>query len=91
MGARPTTKSDNMFKIENGIIHGTSYAVKIEEIEFFSWRFNDETGEYWIKFHVPSGKEVRIKVSEEELRDIVDEWANAPLELNIGDENGLDY
>ena len=80
-----------MYNLENGIVHGATYAVKLDDIEFFTWRYNEESGQYWIKFHVPSGKEVRIKVSENELREIVDEWALAPLELSIGDENGLDY
>ena len=81
----------SMFKIENGIIHGSSYATLLRTIEFITWRMNEDTGEYWMKFHLPSGKEIRIKVDEISLREILDEWAETKLELELGDKDELDY
>ena len=79
-----------MFKIENGLIHGASYALHVDKIEFLTWRLNEETEEFWVKLHTPSGKEIRLKVSEQDLRDIVDWKYNGDYELEIGDEFGLD-
>ncbi len=79
-----------MFKIENRIMHGSSYALHLDNIEFLTWRLNVETKDYWVKLHLPSGKEIRIKVGEDDLRDIVDEVYQETLELDIGDEYGLD-
>lgn len=80
-----------MYKIENGVIHGSSYATLLRTIEFITWRMNEDTGEYWMKFHLPSGKEIRIKVDEISLREILDEWAETKLELELGDKDELDY
>ena len=80
-----------MFKIENGIIHGSSHATLLRTVEFITWRLNEDTGEYWMKFHVPSGKEIRIKVNEEDLRSILNDWAEYELKLELGDEDELDY
>ncbi len=80
-----------MFKIENGIIHGSSYATMLRTVEFITWRLNEDSGEYWMKFHVPSGKEIRIKVNEEDLRSILNDWAEYELKLELGDEDELDY
>ncbi len=80
-----------MFKIENGIIHGSSYATLLRTVEFITWRLNEDSGEYWMKFHVPSGKEIRIKVNEEDLRSILNDWAEYELKLELGDEDELDY
>ncbi len=79
-----------MYKIENGVIHGNSYATMLRTVEFITWRLNEEKEEYWMKFHLPSGKEIRIKVDEYSLREIIDEWAEHNLELELGDEYGLD-
>lgn len=80
-----------MYKIENGVIHGSSYATLLRTIEFITWRMNEDTGEYWMKFHLPSSKEIRIKVDEISLREILDEWAETNLELELGDKDELDY
>jgi len=72
-----------MYEIEKGILHGSSYAVPLDTVEFITWRLNEESGEYWVKFHVPSGKEIRIKVSREELIDIVDDWSNDEINLEL--------
>ena len=45
---------------------------------------------YWVKLHLPSGKEIRVKVAEDDLRDIVDAVYQDTLELKIGEEYGLD-
>tara|TARA_R100000656_G_C3957083_1_gene129371 strand:- start:2042 stop:2284 length:243 start_codon:yes stop_codon:yes gene_type:complete len=79
-----------MYTIQDRYIHGNSYALLMDNIEFLTWRFNEETKQYWLKLHVPSGKEIRIRVSENELRDIVDTWSMNMMELDIGDEHGLD-
>ena len=78
-----------MYKIEKGIIHGSSYAVHVDKIEFLTWRLNEDTGDFWVKLHIESGKEIRLKVSEQDLRDIID-WKYDNVELEIGDEYGLD-
>jgi hypothetical protein len=76
-----------MFKIENRIIHGTSFIISLDNVEFITWRLNEDTGDYWVKLHIPSGKEIRIKVGEEELRNIVDIWsASSNIYLKIGDD-----
>ena len=80
-----------MFKIENGVIHGSSYATLLRTVEFITWRLNEDSGEYWMKFHVPSGKEIRIKVNEEDLRSILNDWAEYELKLELGDDDELDY
>ncbi len=80
-----------MFTIEYGYIHGSSYAVALSDIEFFSWKQNEESGEYWVKLHVPSGKEIRVRVTERDLRDIIAKWANKELDLQIGEKYELDY
>jgi len=89
-GVRCPKRGINMFKIENRIMHGSSYALNLDNIEFLTWRLNEETKDYWVKLHLPSGKEIRIKVAEDDLRDIVDEVYQETLELDIGDEYGLD-
>ena len=76
-----------MFKIENRMIHGTSFIISLDNVEFITWRLNEDTGDYWVKLHIPSGKEIRIKVGEEELRNIVDIWsASSNIYLKIGDD-----
>ena len=80
----------NQYTIQDRYIHGNSYALLMDNIEFLTWRFNEETNQYWLKLHVPSGKEIRIRVGENELRDIVDTWCMNMMELDIGDEHGLD-
>lgn len=80
-----------MFKIQNGIIHGSSFALPMNGIEFITWRLNEDNGLYWVKMHLPSGKEIRIKVSESELRKIVNVWNDKDIVLKLGDYNELDY
>jgi len=81
-----------MYEITDRIIHGSSFAVELDTIEFLTMRLNEETNEYWLKMHLPSSKEIRLKVSETDVRNIVEQWTqNGNIDLNIGDENyGLD-
>tara|TARA_R110000765_G_scaffold417645_1_gene520349 strand:- start:385 stop:678 length:294 start_codon:yes stop_codon:yes gene_type:complete len=80
----------NMYRISNGIIHGSSFVVELDTIEFLTFRLNEETNEYWLKMHLPSGKEIRLKVSETDVREITNEWTQKNINMIIGDENGLD-
>ena len=52
---------------------------------------NDETSKYWVKFHLPSGKEIRIQVHGSDLRDIIDDWGNGNINLELVIDSGLDY
>ena len=79
-----------MYSIESGVIHGSSFAVALHSIEFITWRLNEETGKYWVKFHLPSGKEIRIRVSELELTDITDTSSGISLNIKIGGKYELD-
>lgn len=56
--------------INNTIIKGSSYWFNVTKVDFTTRRMNDDTGEFWVKFHFPSGKEIRIKVDEEDLDEI---------------------
>lgn len=76
-----------MYKIDNGYIHGKSYAVLLNNVEFITWRLNEDTGEYWVKLHLPSGKEIRIKVSTFGLLEITGQWAKNKIEIEIGENN----
>ena len=60
-----------MYKIENGVIHGSSYATMLRTVEFITWRLNEEKEEYWMKCHLPSGKEIRIKVDVHQARSTI--------------------
>lgn len=83
-----------MHQISGQIIHSHSFAVPLETVEFLTVRLNEETGEYWLKMHLPSSKEIRIKVSDIELNSIMGEWAMSKgndvyPEFN-GDKNELE-
>tara|TARA_R100000152_G_C6618439_1_gene69962 strand:- start:290 stop:559 length:270 start_codon:yes stop_codon:yes gene_type:complete len=69
---------------ENPVIHGGSYAIKAENIDFLTWKKNHETGEYWAKFHTMSGKEIRLRINYEELNDILQLVMNE--NVNFGEE-----
>ena len=83
-----------MHEIEGRMIHGLSFAISLNEIEFITWRMNEDTGDYWVKFHTPSSKEIRIKVSLDHLNFILGEWAimnGNDVYPNVnGDDNELD-
>ena len=69
--------------IDNVIIKGSSFWFNVAKVDFTTRRMNDETGEYWVKFHFPSGKEIRIIVDGEDL----DEILNLYNFNNNGDDN----
>lgn len=68
------------------VIHGGSYAIKVSQIDFITWKKNFETGEYWVKFHTLSGKEIRLRVELLELNDILQTWGNDEV-IYYGEEN----
>jgi len=87
------------FSITNSVIHGNSFAVGFQQVEFITWRMNDDTGQYWLKLHTASSKEVRVKVDLPELNMILSEWSkykfgaiteDNPPHYN-GDKNVLEY
>ena len=84
----------NTFHVSGKVIHGTSFAIMLSDIEFLTWKKNDDTGDYWVKFHTPSSKEIRIKVSLDHLNFILGEWAimnGNDVYPNVnGDDNELD-
>jgi len=75
------------YKIDRKIIHGASFSVSLDTVEFMTWRRNDETGDYWVKFHLPSGKEIRIKVLATELQDIHSVWCGLDVDLLDDDKD----
>lgn len=87
------------FSITNSVIHGNSFAVGFAQVEFITWRMNDETGQYWLKLHTDSSKEIRVKVDLSKLNTILSEWSkykfgaiteDNPPHYN-GDKNVLEY
>lgn len=90
--SKPQVK--DYFHISDRIIHGNTFAIKLKEIEFMTWKLNTDTGNYWLKFHTPSSKEIRIKVSIDHLNLILGEWSmqkGNSIYINMnGDEDELD-
>ena len=82
-----------MYEIDDmsRVIHGGSYAVALDTIEFITWRLNEETNNYWVKMHLPSGKEIRIKISANDLTELVNQRFNGDIDLELGDEDELDF
>ena len=69
------------------IIKEDNFIFDLKEVELITWSHNHDDGRWFIKFHLPSGKECRIKVEEkEEVDDIVNRW-NA---IKDGELNELD-
>ena len=66
------------------IIKKDNFIFDLKEVEFITWSHNHDDGRWFIKFHLPSGKECRVKV--EEVDEIIDKW-NA---IKDGDYNELD-
>lgn len=61
---------------ERAVIHGGSYSIPTRNVDFVTWKKNIETGEYWAKLHTASGKEVRLKVTFEELNRLLQSCGN---------------
>jgi len=77
------------FNIEGRFVHGSSFAIHMDNVDFMTWRMNEDSGEYWVKFHYTK-KEVRVKVNVEELHDLISVWAGQELNIKIGEKNGMD-
>ena len=77
-----------MYKIEGRFIHGSSYVIDIGKVDFMTWRLNDDSNEYWVKFHYTS-KEVRIRVTPSQLHELVDTWAGKEQNIKIGEKYGM--
>ena len=57
---------------DDDVIHGQSYAIRTNNIDFVTWKRNNETrNEYWMKLHTKSSKEIRIKVDLDGLNEIL--------------------
>ena len=76
----------------DSVIHGGSYSIPAQNVDFVTWKKNHETGEFWVKLHTLSGKEVRLKVSYNDLNEILRTCGNRLVHYENGDENdGMDY
>lgn len=73
------------YTITDDVIYGGSYAIKMANIDFITWKKNHETGEFWVKFHSMSGKEIRLKITHGELNEVLQTWGNK--DIKYGDEN----
>ena len=57
---------------DDDIIHGQSYAIRVSNIDFVTWKPNNELkNEIWMKLHTKSGKEIRVKVDKDGLNEIL--------------------
>jgi len=72
-------------------IHGGSFCIDSENIDFMTWKRNVETGLFWVKLHTKSGKEVRVKSSSEGLDRLLMVIGNADVKYEYGDYNELEY
>lgn len=74
------------------VVHGRSFAFHMDNVDFLTWKYNPETGDYWTKFHFES-KDVRIKVSLSELNRLLEAYYGStfdPNEYRNGDKHELD-
>tara|TARA_R110000751_G_scaffold302624_2_gene416772 strand:+ start:162 stop:446 length:285 start_codon:yes stop_codon:yes gene_type:complete len=70
---------------ETPTIHGNSFAIKASNVDFITSKQNMDTGEYWCKLHSISGKEIRLKVSLEDLNKILQVYGNE--NVNYGEKD----
>ena len=57
---------------DDDIIHGQSYAIRVSNIDFVTWKPNNELkNEIWMKLHTKSGKEKRVKEDKDGLNEIL--------------------
>ena len=76
---------------DDDVIHGRSYAIRAKNIDFVTWKQNNEArSEYWMKLHTKSGKEIRIKVDLEGLNEILATVGNQMVYHKMRNENELD-
>ncbi len=78
------------FRVQDRFVHGSSFAIHMDSVDFLTWRMNEDTGQYWVKFHYGQ-KEVRIRVTPTELQQLVAVWAGQELDIKIGDKHDMDY
>ena len=74
------------------VVHGRSFAFLMDSVDFLTWKYNPDTGDYWTKFHFVS-KDVRVKLSLTELNELLEQWKGItfnPNEYKNGDRNELD-
>ena len=80
------------YRDDDHVIHGGSYSIPASNVDFVTWKKNHETGEFWDKLHTMSGKEVRLKVSYDDLNRILTTCGNRMVHYDEnGDENGVEY
>jgi|TARA_R110000824_G_scaffold283693_2_gene472048 catalase len=79
-----------MHTIKNRFVHGPSFIIHMDSVDFMTWRMNEDSGEYWVKFHFGT-KEVRVRVTPNELKELVAVWANKDIDIKIGEKNDMDY
>ena len=74
------------------VIHGRSFAFLMDDVDFLTWKYNPDTGDYWTKFHLVS-KDVRVNLSLTELNELLEQWNGItfdPNEYKNGDRHELD-
>ena len=60
------------------ILHTKRAVVNLKDVEFITWRQNDENGEWWAKLHLPSSKEIRlVYATYEEMQELIELWEEA--------------
>jgi len=84
----------SMITDSNGglVIHGRSFAFPMDNVDFLTWKYNPETGHYWMKFHFES-KEVRLKLRLDDVNEILMKWKGItfnPDNYKNGDRYELD-
>ena len=77
------------YTLDGNVLHGRSFAFPLDGVDFVTWKYNPETKLYWLKFHFTS-KEVRIRVSLEELNHILGSWFGIEFDINQY-KNGDEY
>ena len=68
-------------------IHGGSDSIPVSNVDFVTWKKNVETGEFWVKLHTLSGKEIRLRVNFKELNEVLRVTGNSLVEYKNGDDD----
>jgi|TARA_B100000035_G_C20905078_1_gene511266 hypothetical protein len=77
---------------DDDIIHGQSYAIRVSNIDFVTWKPNNELrNEIWMKLHTKSGKEIRVKVDREGLNEILATVGNDLVQFEDNNRNRNEY
>ena len=59
----------------------------MSNVDFVTWKKNVETGEFWVKLHTLSGKEIRLRVNFKELNEVLRVTGNSLVEYKNGDDD----